>query len=277
MNEEGNFLTRPTNSGGNKLIIVFLSIIIILLIGIIAFLLLNGKDKNENTTNNTNNNNQQENNTSNGEENNTVDLITPEFTAVACGGVDFSFAKKTVSVNEISVKYKLGMLATVLLKSVDVSKIEAGVDTEIDVDIYETAKKYFEVNPDMLTEMEKGFSTSFYTFKYKNNKSYINIIIGGCTAPDNAGDYVKFKGSKKEGNILINSYYYYYSKNDPIEDETNVVFTKSLFKDKDAATAVYTKVKESDTVDYSVFDTYDLYFDTTNGNMKLTKIVYNAK
>ena len=50
----------------------------------------------------------------------------------------------------------------------------------------------------------------------------------------------------------------------------------SYYKNKDDVTSIYSNVSSGELLDYSKFDTYDLYFDTTDGNMKLTKIVYNA-
>ena len=204
-----------------------------------------------------------------------------EFAKISCGGTDFSFKKSTLNVSDISTKDKLGMLAPALLKKIKsekLSNIKADVETEIDIDIIEVEKKYFDVTKEMEDQMANGFGTDFYIFSYKNNKSYLKIIIGGCIGPRNEGEYTKFKESKNENNILIDSYYYYYMKNsDVVEKDDQEYFPEIYYKSKGDINPIYKDVLSQDDIDFDVFDTYDLYFDTTNGNKKLIKIVYNAK
>lgn len=270
---------RKNKSGSNKIIIVIMGIIIVLLLAVILFLLLTGNDKKETKANDENAANQEQNN--NQDKPNVENVVVSKekisditFAGIECGGTDFVFVKDTVLVDNISVKNKLGMLSKALLKLIDTQNIEAGQDVELDIDIYEIAKKYFDVTPEMEKQMEEGFGTDFYIFTYKNNKSYINIIIGGCIGPMNEGEYTRFKESKVSGNTLIETYYYFYLKNDDGDDEES--FTSSYYKDKNDTNPIYSKVSSGDSLDYSKFDTYDVYFDTTDGNMKLIKIVYNA-
>ena len=287
--------------GGNSFTIALL-VIIVLLIGVIAILLLGGNNKNKNNesnnnenqevnnentnnenNNNENNNNENNNNENNNNENNNVNIeqiIEPTFAVMECGGINFSFQKATVLVNDMKASDKLGMLATVLSKMIDTNNLEAGVETEINIDIYEIAQKYFDITPEMEQQMGDGFGTGFLFFTRRSQKSFVKLIIGGCIGPGNEGHYVKHKESKAEGNTLISTYYYYYKKNndviDPTEDSVTQ-FPYSYYKSSTDTTPVYKEIVNDDSVDFEVFDTYDLYFDISSGNAKLIKIVYNAK
>lgn len=277
MNEEEDNIKPVSNNKNSKIIIIIMGIVIVLLIALILVLLLTGSN---NTNQEQHNNDKPLNNVENDNQNienaeySKKKVSDISFAGIACGGTDYKFVKDTVLVDNISTKNKLGMLAKALLKLIDLEKIEAGKDVELNIDIHEIAKKYFDVTPDMEKQMAEGFGTDFYIFTYKNNKSYINIIIGGCMPPLNEGEYTRFKGSKTSGNILVESYYYYYLKNESSDDEER--FTYSYYKDKNDAKPIYSKVSSGDSLDYSKFDSYDLYFDTSDGNMKLSKIVYNA-
>ena len=269
-----------SKKGSNKIVFISMGIIIVALVVVVLVLLLGGKG-------NKNSNNEETNSEQNVENNNNVVEETIEelkFGNYACGGVNYSFSKKTVTVDEISPKEKLAMLATVLSELINTENITAGEDIELDIDIYELAQKYFDITPEMEKQMEEGFENGFYVFSYKNKKSYVNLIIGGCIGPSNEGNYVKYKESKREGNTLISTYYYFYKKN---LDEPVVIgndngydittFPSSYYKDKSDSKPLYSDVVSDDIVDFEKFDTYDLYFDVSNGNMKLTKIVYNSK
>ena len=288
--EEPVVVTEPTppEKKGGKALIIVMGLIILLLVIFIAFLLLNGDKKNTNSdnkesNNNVENNNQENTNNENNENNNNTinidDIIEPTFASVACGGSDFDFKKETVLAKDIKANYKLGMLATVLSRMIDTKNLVAGVETELDIDIYEIAQKYFDITPEMETQMGDGFGTGFLWFSRKNQKSFVTLEIGGCIGPDNEGNYAKLKDIKQEGNTLISTYYYYYNKNsDVIEDPAGgVQFPYSYYKSESDTTPVYKDIVNDDSVDFEKFDTYDLYFDISSGSAKLIKVVYNAK
>ena len=319
MKEKDNVVNK--SGKGKTITIVIMGAIIAILVAILLIVLLDGKKSNssnkidnnflgnkENSKNNDENIDKEKNNDGDIEKDNkdngndkgkncdcessqkpsSNDISIPEmeFGHIACGGVSFDFKKSTVTVDKISTSDKLGMLSTVLLEMVGKDKLRElseDKDLVLDFNILEVANKYFDVTPEMKKQMEEGFGSDFYLFKYKDNKSILHLVVGGCTSA-NDGDYVKLKEIKKENNTLIKTYYYYYLKGvgEPVvvgkSDGYGIsTFPFSYYKDENAAKPLYEEVVSESIVNFDEFDTYDVYFDISNGNMKLTKIVYNAK
>lgn len=287
--------TGNNKKGGNKVIIIIMGIIIVALLAVILFLLLSGNDKNNNENNENNTNVENVENTENTEieptPNNPVviDLKVPELDIPRefCGGIDFEIKSGTVEAKDISVRNKLGMLATAIVEKIGEDKLRtftAGETNEIDINILELAKSYFDITPEIEAQLKEGFYTSYYLFTYENNKSTALLQIGGCIGPTADGYNVKFKESKKENTTLIKTYYYFYEKN---ATESVVIgkdgpyditaFPTSYYKDKDSAEPIYKDLTSTDNIDYELFNTFDIYFDITDGNMKLIKMVYNTK
>lgn len=295
--------TGNNKKGGNKAIIIIMGIIIVALLAVILVLLLSGNDKSKN------NENKQEENIENTENTNlepgqnienteiepnptqpvVVDVKVPELDIPRqfCGEIDFDIKSGTVEAKDISVRNKLGMLATAIVKTIGEDKLRtftAGETNEIDINILEFAKSYFDITPEIEAQLKEGFYTSYYLFTYENNKSTAELQIGGCIGPTVDGYNVKFKESKKENTTLIKTYYYFYEKN---ATESVVIgkdgpyditaFPTSYYKDKDSAEPIYKDLTSTDNIDYELFNTFDIYFDITDGNMKLIKIVYNTK
>jgi hypothetical protein len=255
----------------NKLVLAIVGVVIVALVAALVIFLLNGNDKksdNEETTN-----------TEVKKTKHTAKEI--DLAKIPCGSVDFTIGTGTVTVEEISVHDKLGMLATALLELIEDEKLKtitAGEPLDLDIDIIEVAKQYFDVDEEMEKQIEKGFGTGFYEFSQKNGKATLNLTIGGCTPPMNEGYYVKYKGSINKDGTLVKTYYYYYRKNlDAIETDNTVLFPTSYYRLKGDAEPVYDGLTDEESITFDVFNTFDIYFDTSNGDMKLTKVVYNAE
>ncbi len=293
--EMASVSTNNNKKGGNKAIIIIMGIIIVALLAVILFLLLSGNDKNNNENNENNTNVENVENTENTEieptPNNPVviDLKVPELDIPRefCGEIDFEIKSGTVEAKDISVRNKLGMLATAIVKKIGEDKLRtftAGETNEIDINILELAKSYFDITPEIEAQLKEGFYTSYYLFTYENNKSTAELQIGGCIGPTADGYNVKFKENKIENTTLIKTYYYFYEKN---ATESVVIgkdgpyditaFPTSYYKDKDSAEPIYKDLTSTDNIDYELFNTFDIYFDITDGNMKLIKMVYNTK
>jgi hypothetical protein len=281
--EETNQLQSGNNKkGGNKAVVIIMGIIIVALLAVILILLLSGNKKDDNTNKNEENKENTEiEPTPDAPINNKIDVIELDFANVPCGSVDFTIGKGTVEAQDISVHDKLGMLSTALIELIGEEKLKdlnTESDMELDFNIIDEAKKYFDVTPEMEKQIEEGFGTGFYLFYNKNNKSYLNLIIGGCTAPRNQGYYVKEKGRNVEKNTLIKSYYYYYVENeDVVENDDGTTFLERYYKEKGDSEPVYKNVTFEDDVNFDVFNTLDVYYEIIDGNTKLTKVVFNTK
>lgn len=215
-------------------------------------------------------------------------IPTLSFPKLMCGGTNFDLQEKTVYAKDISDEDKLTMLAGVLLEfnKAKVPDIDY-YDEEgfkLDFDIKEVAKKYFDLTPSIEKLMNRGFSNDESSFVYENNKSLYYYTAGGCEGHDNGGNELVYRGQKKDGNTIIKSYYYYYSVvledfyEEELPDGTTLVTDQiTVYKNKNDKKPVYEKVLMTDELDLSNFNTYDMYFDTTGGNMKLIKIVFNKK
>jgi len=272
MNEENNVIVNGNKKRGYKAVIIIMGLIILILAGVLLVLLLTGNGKK-----NTNNGNETE--KPKEYEIKVKELGFPEY---ACGGLDFTIGRGTFTPENLSAKEKLGMLSIALLDLIGNDKIANSGDViyegmELDFNITDEAKKYFDLDSKMLKQIEEGFGTGFFEFYQKNNKSYVRLIIGGCTAPENEGYYIKLKESKKEKNIYIKTYYYAYAVNDEIESDDEFSFTTTYYKEKGDKDPVVKNLSSRNELNFELFNTFDVYYDITDGNMKLIKIVYNTK
>lgn len=277
--EEATPVTSGNNKGSNKVIVAIMGVVIVALVVALVIVLLNGNKK-------SNNDNKETTNTvTNTETNTEVEPDKPESTAtelefaqIPCGSVDFTIGTGTVTVDQISAHDKLGMLSTALLEIIGEEKlgtVVAGETFTLDIDILEIAKQYFDVDQEMEQQIKEGFGTGFYVFKQNDGQATLDLIIGGCIPPMNEGYYVKYKDSTKDNNTLIKTYYYYYAKNsDAIETGDDVLFPTSYYKLKEDAEPIYKDLLSEEAIKYESFNSFDVYFDTTNGNMKLTKVVF---
>ncbi len=281
--EEATPVTSGNNKGSSKVIVAIMGVVIVALVVALVIVLLNGNKKSNNDNKETNTVTNTETNT---EVTNTeVEPDKPETTAtelefaqIPCGSVDFTIGTGTVTVDQISAHDKLGMLSTALLEIIGEEKLStvvAGEPFALDIDILEIAKQYFDVDQEMEQQIKEGFGTGFYVFKQNDGQATLDLIIGGCIPPMNEGYYVKYKDSTKDNNTLIKTYYYYYAKNsDAIETGDNVLFPTSYYKLKEDAEPIYKDLVSEEAIKYESFNSFDVYFDTTNGNMKLTKVVF---
>ena len=271
MEEEKNLVTNGNNKGSSKAIIIIMGLIILILASALLVLLLTGNGKK-----NTNNGNETEK-----PKEYEIKVKELEFPEYACGGLDFTIGKGTLNVENMSAKEKLGMLSTALLELVDkdtmINNDEIYQGMELDFNIVDEAKKYFDLDSEMLKQIEEGFGTGFYVFNQKNNKSYLRLIIGGCIGPENEGYYIKLKESKKDKNIYIKTYYYAYAVNDEIESDDEFSFTTTYYKEKGDKDPVVKNLSSRNELNFELFNTFDVYYDITDGNMKLIKVVYNTK
>lgn len=288
MNEEDEFFTNGNKKGGNKAVIIIMGLIIIALSAALVYLLLTRNEKK---------NNEEEVPDNKFPKEYAIMASDIEFPQYSCGGIDFSLGTTNITINEngttdtntyyvnqMSAKEKLGMVATEMIERVERyesdklkdEKIYEGI--EIGFDITFEVKKYFYIDEEMEKQIEEGFGTGFYVFYKKDNKSYVKLIIGGCTAPDNEGYYIKFKEKKQIENLYIKTYYYAYAKNDHpvkvIDNEPH--FTASYYKSPSDETPVVKNLESRDNLNYELFNTFDVYYDISDG-MKLIKIVYNKK
>ncbi len=277
-------LANSPKKGGNKAVVIIMGVIIVALLIVILFLLLGGKDKNTEKDNSEKDQKTENEPTPNKPE---IKVIELDFAGVPCGSVDFTIGKGTVEVGNISAHDKLGMLATALLKLIGEEKLKnltTEKALELDFDILEEAKKYFDVDAEMEKLIKEGFGTDFYLFSQKNNKATLELIIGGCIGPHNQGYYVKEKDRKIDNDTLIKSYYYYYVKNadDPVVIGNDngydiTTFASSYYKEKEDANPVYKDIISEDAINYDSFNTFDVYYKIINGETKLTKVVFNTK
>lgn len=283
---------------GTKILLIILGIILLCGVGAGGWFLgvkyankedskkVEEKDKEKETNVEKEENKEIEQKTKESDKENKNGLPTLSIPSGFCGGVNFELQEKTINVKDISDEDKLTMLADVLLdfNKKEIPKIDYYDEEgfELDFDIMEVAQKYFDVTPSMEEIMNEGFSGRESSFVYKNGKSYYYFLPGGCEGPNRDGDELIYKGEKKEGNTIIKSYYYYYVvvSDDFVEgkDENGNQTWYSpmdIYKNKKDKKPVYKDVIDIEKVDLSSFNTYDMYFDTTGGNMKLIKIEFN--
>ena len=195
-----------------------------------------------------------------------------------CGGVFFPFDKKNITVKDLSDSNKINM---VLSHNYDF------ISTDTDDDFRELAlkedefKKYFEdtsflngIKEGKLDTADAGGYKILDPIKieYKDNAFYLSKYATGCEGPGNAGGEIEYKTAYKTGDELKITVYYYYKDYDIKEEDGETEFTALYYRD---STKSKEAIDEDGYVEYTLLDTYDLYFDLSNDNFRFTKMDYN--
>ncbi len=286
--EEKNSTKTKNNS---KIIIIVLVLLILVIFGMGIFITYNNSKRNAN--NRPTEIKEEKDNKPEKEENNIIELDEDNeevkeakslIPIELCGPVYFPFERKNILVDDLNNNYKFNMLAY---------HYYFNFKTETENIIEENELRRYFANLKFLDEIKKnGFDSSYNidTGEAKNNNNYESILplkltykddkyyfsgySTGCTGPGNDGGRIKFKSAKKVNDGLELTYYYYYQK--IVFKGDNYYFNIYNYKDGNIIYGEITDEKiNDDYMNLNEFDTYTLYFDTSNDNMRFIKMVYN--
>lgn len=201
----------------------------------------------------------------------------PEF---LCGGIIFPVKQKDIYLKDLTDNDKLNLLISGVSSKLTV---EGNDDYELFELSDKIVQKYFE-DTSFLDDIKKnGFNSGDSNTKYsvaepifiesKNNKIYVGEYATGCEGPGKDRETVKLVSVKKNSQKLVMTYKYYYIK--VYYDEKSDDFINDVYISKKDSTAKYKNISWDDKLDLSDFDSYDMYFDITNGNIRFEKMSYN--
>lgn len=204
-----------------------------------------------------------------------------------CSGSYFPFEEKNITINDLDNSMKIGMLIT-FLSSKKYNAIDADFNTEGYKRIAEVteddAKKYF-ADTSFFNKISsiKAVESGFYSIKKVNGKYYLILTIGGCEGPtsDRDGAYVNLVNTRREGKYVVKTYSYYTQivnlDKDPIEENDNTYFYSDYYKDSKHKILLAKDIYKKEQFEQykNKLNTYDLYYDISNNNIRFEKMVYH--
>ena len=195
----------------------------------------------------------------------------------------FPLNKKDIYLKDLSDNDKLNLLISGYDKDI---KVEGNPDYKPLVLTDEDIEKYF-ADTSFLNDIKKngldsGKSGTKYEvaepifIEFKNNKLYLSKYPTGCEGPGNDGYQTMLVNAKKNSKELVMSYKVFYLKT--LFDEKTDNFTNEIYISKNDSKPKYKDIDRDkfSKLDLSEFDSYDMYFDITNGNIRFVKMIYNG-
>lgn len=291
----------------NNTLIIVLVLVIIVLVFIIGFMLGTRKVNDSNDSGNTQVEEKKEKKKETKEEENekekvnekednadntdntslsNIDEISSGIPKKTCGGYNFPFKEKDVYLKDLSSELKLSML-TEFLANTDYKEIDSDFNnqgikklrefTEKDVE------KYFEDTNFLGNLKDKLELSGFNGLSKIDGKYYLVMTIGGCEGPQTEGESITLVDSKKEGNILVLTYRYYSyvlpEDTKQINEGNNAYFTYDYYKDSKKSKVLAKGLYKDEQLEsyYDQMNTYDFYYDVSDGNMRFVKMIFNQK
>ena len=276
----------------SKIVIILVSIIIILvfIIGILLGTKINYKQTTNNNIVNKKSEKQRKHKKEEIKDNKKEDEI-PEFDSGIpmgyCSGILFPFEEKDIYLKDLDDKTKINMLIA-FLSSKEYKPIDEGFDNDsfkrITEVTKEDAKKYF-ANVDFFDKIGKveGTGASFYQIIKRNNKYYLALELGGCEGPGKGGEDIALTKTKRDNQYVIKTYKYYYIEynldKDPLSENGSEYYYFNLYKDKNHKELLAKNLYNIEEIKsyYDKMNTYDIYYDISNGNIRFEKMIFNAK
>ena len=284
------------NNGSNKnfsqtrLIVVLVSIIVILVfvIGIFIGARLGEKQPPNNNTSNKEVNKKEKSKpkgTKKEEKISVSDDVSGGIPRLSCFGTSFPFDEKDIYLDDLSDNIKLDMLIE-FLKNTEYEEIDKEFKdnsvrklrefTEEDV------KKWFE-DTSFLKALKNKLDIDLTDIILEDNKYYLVQTIGGCEGAAPEDEVFILINSKVEGTKLIRTYRYYSmilpKDTKEVTEGEYAYFTYDYYKDSNHKELIAKGLYKEEQLEpyYDKMNTYDVYYDISNGNMRFEKMIFNEK